>query len=367
MGLKEWMNTLSVKASKEHVTETLFERFVTIIPLPYTASCILLTLGLGIPGYLLTRYLDSYNLAQTFSVAGTVTGSESYWRAIVFYWTIAYGVFMFYLFYFVKYFRRQLVKARTELSPLLIGGEEAFDKDFRIVSSRIGALATTAIIGAFFAPSAYRMILFSLGGFSAAYVVLSQVILYFAGGTGIWLFFSSIWSLRKLAEESMKLKPSWEDTLFGLGSIGSISLALVLVYFGAVMLRGLGMLASGVEYTPMIGNVAFELILMVFGLITFLLTINVFHRKMVEQKESEKSKLLEERRIMQISSVGNKTKTEKNSNCVQRLMLIDLLEKRLDRIRTWPFDTGVLGRMSTILLSATAIMIARIITVALNL
>ncbi len=356
-----------MKGSREPVTETLFEGFVTFIPLPYTASCILLTLTLGFPGYLLTRYLDSYNLAQTFSIAGTVTGSESYWRAIVFYWTIAYGGFMFYLFYFVRYFRRQLVKARTALSPLLLAGEEAFDKDFRIVSSRIGALATTTIIGACFAPSAYKMIALSLGSFSSVYVVLSQVTLYFAGGTGIWLFFSSVWSLRKLAKESMKLKPSSEDSLFGLGPIGSISLALVLVYFGAVGLRGLGILASGVEITPTAVNLAFELTLVVFGLIAFLLTINVFRRKMVEQKELERHKLLEERRTLQISSVDGETKIGKNPNCIQKLLLMDFMEKRLERIPTWPFDTGVLGHMLTILLSVTAILLANILTVVMNL
>ncbi len=366
MGLKGAIKS-PVKALGEYVRETLFERLVTSMPFPYSASCIMLTIALGIPGYLLTRYLDSFNLVQTFSIAGTVIGSESYWRALVFYWIVAYGVFMFYLFYFVRYFRRQLVKARTALSPLLTGGEEAFDKDFRIVSSRIGELALTAMIGACFAPSAYRMVALSLGGVSSAHVVLSQVILYFAGGTGIWLFFSSIWSLRKLAKESMILKTSSEDSLFGLGPIGSISLALILVYFGALGLRGLGIFASGVEYTPIVVNLAFELTLMVFGLVAFLLTINVFHRKMVEQKEIEKSKLLEERRNLMMSSASNETKVGRTANCVEKLLLIDFLEKRLERIRTWPFESGVLSRLSTILLSVTAMMLARIIIVAMNL
>jgi len=352
------MRPLSVKAPRELVTATLFERFVTLMRLPYTASCILLTVALGIPGTLLTRYLDSHDLSQTFSIAGIVTGSESYWRAVVFNWILAYIVFIFYLFYFIGYFRLQLVKARIKLSPLLTGGEEAYDRDFRVVSSRIGALATSAIVGASFAPSAYRMIANSLGYFSAVHIVLSQVTLYFAGGTGIWLFFSSIWSLRKLAKESMKLKPSSEDSLFGLGPIGSISLALTLIYFGALGLRGLGIFASGVETHPMAINLAFELILMAFGLIMFLLTINVFHRKMVEQKELERRRLFEERRAL-----GN---SYSNSNCMQKLV-VDYMERRLERIRTWPFDTAALSRISTILLSTTAITIARIIIVAMNL
>ena len=188
---------------------------------------------------LLTRYLDSHDLAQTFTIAGIVTGSEHYWRAVAFYWVIAYVAFFFYLFYFVRYFRMKLVKARTQLSPLLTGGENAYNRAFRNVPNRVGMLTTSALVVASFAPSVYRMIMNSLGPISAAHVVMSQLILDFAGGTGIWLFFSSIWSLHKLAKEPMKLKPSSEDPLFGLAPIGSISFALVIIYFGAVGLRGL--------------------------------------------------------------------------------------------------------------------------------
>ncbi len=350
-----------MKASVEPLSETLFEKLVTLTRLPYIASCILMTLALGIPGTLLTRYFDSRDLAQTFSIPGIVTGSEHYWRAVAFYWIITYVVFFFYLFYFVRYFRIKIVNARAKLSPLFAGGEEAYNRAFRNVPSRIGALATSAIVVASFAPSVYRMIMNSLGPLSAAHVVISQAVLDLAGGTGIWLFFSSIWSLRKLAKEPMKLKPASEDPLFGLGPIGSISLALVIIYFGALGLRGLGTLASGVETTPLAINLAFELTLMIFALIMFLIVVNAFHKKMVEQKELEKSKICEQRRLVQNSTINKKSKT------AEKLLLIDLVERRLEKTHTWPFDKGVLSHISTILVSVTAIMIARIIVVAANL
>ncbi len=366
IGSGDYAGAFSMKASGEAITETLFERIVTLVRLPYAASCILLTVALGIPGTLLMRYLDSQDFAQTFSIAGTMTGSENYWRAVAFYWIIAYLAFFFYLFYFIRYFRMKIVKARPKLSPLLTGGEEAYNRVFRIVPSRIGALATSAIVVASFAPSIYRLITNSLGPFSAAHVVISQVVLDFAGGTGIWLFFSSIWSLRKLAKEPMTLKPSSEDPLFGLGPIGSISLALVVIYFGALGLRGLGIFASGVETTPMAVNIAFESILMVFGLIIFLITINAFHRKMVEQKHLEKCSLHEQRRTLQSSSL-DKSRKRKVRNSTAKLLVIDIIERRLEKAHTWPFEKGVLSHISTILLSVTAIMIARIITVVMNL
>jgi hypothetical protein len=188
-----------------------------------------------------------------------------------------------------------------------------------------------------------------------------------AGGTGIWLFFSSIWSLRKLAKQPMKLKPSSEDPLFGLGAIGSLSLALVIIYFGAVGLRGLGILASGVETTPMVVNLAFESILMMLGFIMFLITINAFHRKMADQKELEKSKLHEQRRMIHESSVNNNSKAGRSRAYMEKLLVLDIMERRLDKASTWPFDKGVLSHISTILLSVTAIMIARVITLAINL
>jgi len=361
MRSRYYMGTSQMRATGEPIKETLFEKLVALTHLPYTASCILLTLVLGIPGTLLTRYFDSHDLAQTFTITGIVTGSEHYWRAVTFYWIIAYLAFFFYLFYFVRYFRIKIVKARTQLSPLLTGGEETYNKAFGKVPSRIGALSTSALVVASFAPSVYRMLTNSIGPISAAHVVISQVILDFAGGTGIWLFFSSIWSLHKLAKEPMKLRPSPEDPLFGLAPIGSISLALVIIYFGAVGLRGLGILASGVETTPMAINLAFELILMIFGLTMFLIAINAFHRKMVEQKELEKSKFCEQRITILNSATNKKSKT------AEKLLLIDIMERRLEKTHTWPFDKGVLSHISTILLSVTAIMIARIIVVAANL
>ncbi len=359
--------SFSASPSAECHMETLFERLVALIPVPYAVGCILLTMILGFPGTLLTRYIDSFDFAQTVSIPGIITGSESYWRAVTFYWVITYLVFFFYLFYFIRYFRMKLVNAQVKLMPLFEQGKEACAKAFRIVPSRSGALVTTALVAVSFAPSVYRMLASSLGSFSAVHVVISQALLDFAGGTGIWLFFSSIWSLRKLAKEPMKLKSSSEDPLFGLGPIGSISLALVVIYFGALGLRGLGIFASGVETTPTIINLAFELILMIFGLTVFLITVNAFHKKMVKQKELEKIRLLEQRKMIHDSSVNGKSRTRRTNGQMQKLLVIDIMERRLDKTSTWPFDKGVLSHISTILLSVTAIMIARIIVVAINL
>jgi hypothetical protein len=347
--------------------QSLFERLVSIIPAPYAVGCLLLTIILGIPGTLLTRYIDSFDFAQTVSIPGIVTGSEGYWRAVTFYWVITYLIFFFYLFYFIKYFRLRLVSAEVKLAPLLQEGKEACTRAFRIIPSRSGALAATAIIAVSFAPSVYRMLATSLGPFSAVHVVISQSILDFAGGTGIWLFFSSIWSLHKLSKEPMKLKSSSEDSLFGFGPIGSISLALVIIYFGALGLRGLGILASGVETTPTVINLAFELILMIFGFIVFLITIDAFHKKMVEQKELERSRLLEQRKRINDSSMNDRSRNGRNRAQMEKLLVIDIIERRLEKTSTWPFDKGALSHISTILLSVTAIMIARIIAVAMNL
>jgi hypothetical protein len=347
-------------------TKSLFERLVSIIPARYAVACLLLTILLGIPGTLLTRYIDSFDFALTVSIPGIITGSEGYWRAVTFYWIITYLIFFFYLFYFIKYFRLRLVDAEVKLAPLLKEGKEACNRAFHIIPSRTGVLATTALVAASFAPSVYRLLITSLGPISAIHVVISQVILDFAGGTGIWLFFSSIWSLRKLAKEPMKLKSSSEDSLFGLGSIGSISLGLVIIYFGALGLRGLGTFASGVETTPTAINIAFESILMIFGFIVFLITINDFHKKMIAQKELEKNKLLEQRKRINNSSMNGKSVNGRNREHMEKLLVIDIMERRLEKTSTWPFDKGALSHISTILLSVTAIMIARIIAVAMN-
>jgi hypothetical protein len=52
---------------------------------------------------------------------------------------------------------------------------------------------------------------------------------------------------------------------------------------------------------------------------------------------------------------------------MEKLLVLDIMERRLEKTSTWPFDKDALSHISTIMLSVTAIMIARIIAVAINL
>ncbi len=356
-----------MKNSDEIVPPTIFERFVGLTHLPYTLSCLFIAVLLGYPGTLLVRYLDSFSVAEALYIPGFVTGSESYIRAVSFYYILTYFFFLLYLYYFIRYFRLKSIDSINELSPL-ISKKGKLVEDFRIISNPLGALGTSIALGVSFAPSVYRMLGSTLGPISAVHVIISQTVLYFASGTGIWLFFSSILSLRRFAKESIKLKPFSEDPLFGLGPIGSISLAMAIIYFGALALRGFGILASGVEFTPTLINIAFELIMLLLGFYFFFSTIYVFHRKMVEQKEIEKKKIQRQsRRAMGRSLKEKRQNDEETMKPLKRILITDVMKRRVEKIKTWPFDVSVLNRIVAIMISVLTILIARIVLSILRL
>ena len=47
------------------------------------------------------------------------------------------------------------------------------------------------------------------------------------------------------------------------------------------------------------------------------------------------------------------------------ILAYDIVERRVARIYTWPFDTGILGRFAAVLLSVFAAIISRLLILAL--
>jgi len=50
-----------------------------------------------------------------------------------------------------------------------------------------------------------------------------------------------------------------------------------------------------------------------------------------------------------------------------KVLSLDIADRKLQTISTWPFDTSLLGKLTVIILSVIATLIARVLIIALQL
>jgi hypothetical protein len=164
-----------------------------------------------------------------------------------------------------------------------------------------------------------------------------------------------------LGKTSLKFKPFYEDEMLEAGPMGSLSLSLTVVYFGGLFLAGLIFVSNPVILTILLA-------LSVIGVISFFLPLTSTHRKMEDVNERELAQVRTNfGRLLQTS---NKLPVTSDLSAMVELrdfQAHDYLERKAERIHNWPFDLQVLERLAAIILSVTAILLSRIIQIALHL
>ena len=102
------------------------------------------------------------------------------------------------------------------------------------------------------------------------------------------------------------------------------------------------------------GGFLFGLILL--GVLLFFVPLNRLQRRMVIEKQIEKAGLTPKLRALFQES----TEVDSDPN-LSEMFRLDMMDRKISSMATWPFDIGILGRLSVIALSVTAILISRII------
>ncbi|TLZ44342.1 MAG: hypothetical protein E6K19_04745 [Methanobacteriota archaeon] len=345
---------------------TLAERFIAAFRLPYALGCVLIGFGLfGLFDTALTHLADSADLPVAIQL--TLTGQN-----------LAQSALIAYAFYAPRYMRRKLAETTSSLPSLMGDESRGFRNPFAGISSVrpqviawiaflaallfavnvaafVGGSAETSVsIGGAFSPLGFFASLFDVVSLAAATLALSSV---------VWTYYTITMGIHRFSQAPLELRPYYEDPFLGLKPIGSLALTLASVYFGFIALLLLSVLIS--PKTPQLGDIlavgGFLLGLIAFGVYLFFLPLTRLHRRMVAEKGKARRALLP-----QLQAVFEGASNPGSGDDLGRAFRVDMLDRKVANMAVWPYDIGILGRLSVIAASVTAILISRIVALVFH-
>lgn len=197
---------------------------------------------------------------------------------------------------------------------------------------------------------------------------ISFLILYNAlfNATLFWALLYSMIALYRVGKLPLTLKPFAEDRSLGLRPFGSASLRIVVIYELATIVFAVFALANPNVPIPVWDRYLALSAYILFGLALFLLPLTSFRSKLVQAKAKELEWVGRRygQLVEQVRAGGNSHLDEK---LVGDLMAMDKIQRDVQQIHTWPFDVGVFTRLTAVILSVVAIILARLLTIALHL
>lgn len=329
---------------------TLLERFVALIPLPYLWAALVWSLVLP-SGFVfdLISYLATGHAPISIDFIPNI---------------VLNILFIFYAFIMIRYMRQRVGATEARISPRLEGGAEDYYRAFGRMTQNFPVLVMTAVLG--------TVILlgraFSGGLGMDSFSILANVILGYLGSiafsTYLWEFTVASWGLHKLGGSSLKLGSFLEDRMMGARPVGNLALSLAIAYFGGVLITAL--LFSTIN-PPTLANQYPFIIFLLLGVAFFLLPLNSIHARM----QAEKQRLLHEisARYPKLDANARLPKENASMDNVQvvlarltELQELEMLDKKISSLPTWPFDINVASKFITIVLSVAAVLLSRLIT-----
>ena len=344
---------------------TLVERFVLAFRLPYPVGCLLVGFFLfGVLDVALSAYAETADLAPTVARALAPV-------------SLLTDLLVAYSFYAPRYMRRRLVETGRALSNLLPDRDAEFHRIFAEVAAPrpqvvawilflvalLAAVSVPAIMGT--GPSPF---VFNAGAGTAlefvagVFGIASLAVATLALSSVVWTFWSISLGIHRFGQAPLALRPYYEDPFLGLKPLGALSLSLAFSYFGFIGLFLLVLSASpGTPTTAdVVGVGGFLSGLVVLGLVLFFLPLRGLHRRMVDEKRQEMTRLRP--KLSPIYEGGS----DHGPQDVAHLIRVDMMDRKVAAMAIWPYDVGILGRLSAITLSVTAILISRIIALVFH-
>lgn len=328
---------------------TLIERFVGLIPIPYPLAALVWTVLLGFPGFSAIQLLATGS--TTFSLANLPN-------------SLLNISLTYYLFLMVRYMRLRVVAAEPLVAGRLSGGEQDYHRACGRMTQTAPVIGLAAATGTVLLASyAYLGILAAIPGLIAFNVILVYLN-SLAYSTYLWEFATASLGLYRLGGSSLKLDSFLADRMMGSKPMGNLALVLTVAYFGALLLAFL--LFSTFLPSTVPGTVAFYTSLLL-GVALFFLPLTSIHTKM----RAEKGRLLREigaryAQLNQDPSRPGETATLDDVRVglarLAALQELEMMDRKVASLPTWPFDIQVVSKFITIVLSVTAVLSARLLT-----
>ena len=175
--------------------------------------------------------------------------------------------------------------------------------------------------------------------------------------TAIWMFAYSMYKVMMVGRRPMALRDFADDRSLGLRAFGRVSLRLTTVYLVLILVGGAVSVANGTAGT---GIQLFMLVLAVLGIGLFIVPQVALHRKMVLAKKEafgwinpQYAELVRAIRVNGIMAA--------DSRAVERFAAVESIRRDVGLIHGWPFDVGIVARLSAVLLSVLAILLSAIL------
>jgi hypothetical protein len=331
-------------------TPTLIERFVKLIPLPYPLAAIVWSAILPTgPAFLGIQYLATGTLP--FSNVNYLSTTLNFLLPL-------------YLFLIVRYVRLRVVASEAPIASRLSGGVEDYQRAFGRMTQTNPPIILAGILA-----TVFLELYASLGVLPAIpwVIALNIIIVYLnvlAFMTYFWEFAMASLGLHRLGGASLRLESFLEDRMMGSKPMGNLALSLTAVYFGGLLLTEL--LLSTFLPSSIQGTALFFLFLLL-GVALFFLPLNSIHAKM----QAEKRRLQREiaARYPRLNQDPSQPKENATADDVHArlarltdLQEVEMLDRKIASLPTWPFDIQVVSKFITIVLSVTAVLLSRLIT-----
>ncbi len=290
------------------------------------------------------------------------------------------SLFIAYLFYTPRYMRNRLLKSEAQLTGLLPGGEEDFHKLFGRVSALKPQLATWALFSiALFAeinivplllpaPATAQSTSVPVTVLGNEIFTVANLLLFFVAtlvlSSTAWVYYCVLKGIHRMGNAALNFSPFYRDSFLGLKPVGSLALSLAAAYFGFEAF----LIAAGFASTPTladlftVGGLLIGLVAM--GVLAFFLPLRKLHGRMAQEKASERVKL-SERFALILDQNRGMTEQSTDEKALEVLKL-DLMDRKVSSIATWPFDFQILGKLTIITLSVTAALLTRFIALFLR-
>jgi len=334
------------------------ERAIDAVPLPYPITCFVLALLSQSPGLLLANVIDTSSVDRAVQATFPDLTASS---AVPVLAGAAFGIaFYTVLLYMIRYARRSLAAARDSIAPLLPDGEAGFRRIYGMVHAPLPIVGVALLLAIFFwfvgshAPF--------LGPARVVFIGVQLSVICFATSTVLWTYFVTLWGLRRMGKEPLRLKPFTEDPMLGLRPLGTMSVSATMVYFAMTSVVLLTTLVY--PQTPL--YLAFLLGLLAFGVLLFVVPLLGIHRKMLEEKRRVERELTElaalEWRDMETTPIdGDEGLPELRRLVVslRRFVAHERAERKAVSLPTWPFDPQVTGRVAAITLTGVVAVLGR--------
>ncbi len=103
------------------------------------------------------------------------------------------------------------------------------------------------------------------------------------------------------------------------------------------------------------------------GVVMLLFSLGDMHGKMIQVKQEEEASLRMRTAQLMLAPKDQGGQESQVFLRMEELLRLQVLEARISKIPTWPFETRVVERLLAIILSVVAIMLAKFIQLALQL